>query len=508
MEDSAPKTSYEEPLSAPDGTPRWVETSKVPLRDFSGAVIGVLGTYQDITARKHAERELERQANYDALTGLPNRNLLTERIAHEIAAAKRAQGIFAVAVVDLDNFKLANDGHGHAFGDRLLVEAAARLQATVRSDDTVARYGGDEFVLLLSCRGDERFAVVLERVRAAFSMPIVIDRTEVFVTCSIGASTFPQDGLDAATLLSHADTAMYRAKEGGRNRFEVFEAEMGNRIRERISLEHGLRAALAEGQLLLNYQPQVNLETGRVDGVEALTRWKHPTQGMISPARFIPVAEQSGLIIPMGEWILRTGCAHAKAWNDQTGSPLSVAVNLSALQFRQKGFVELVARTLAETGLPAEHLELEITESLLMSEDALGLLLELKKLGISLSIDDFGTGYSSLSYLRRLPIDKLKIDQSFVRDIPNDASAISIARAIILLSQSLGFSVIAEGVETKEQLEVLQALGCDEIQGYYFSKPVTDEELPRVRDDIQRKLNARAKEVTIEWPREPACRTA
>ena len=475
------KLRYEEQISRKDGSTGWVETSKVPLRDIDGRVVGVLGTYQDITERKASADELERQANYDALTGLPNRNLLSDRIDHAIAHAKRAREAFALAVMDLDNFKLANDGHGHHFGDQLLCEAARRVSDAVRADDTVARYGGDEFVLLLSCRGNEQFAGVLERVRAAMAKPFKIDGTDYFCTCSIGATTFPHDGADGTTLLSNADAAMYRAKEGGRNRIEVFERHMGERIRERIEIEHGLRVALEEGQFFLHYQPQLNLNTGRIHGVEALIRWNQPGRGLISPARFIPVAEQSGLIIPLGAWILRTACAQAKRWNDGPWAPLTVAVNLSALQFRQQGFVQLVEDTLSETGAAPQHLDFEITESLLMSEadDALRVLDQLGALGIRLSVDDFGTGFSSLSYLKRLPVQKLKIDQSFVRDIPSDANDVAIARAIASLSHSLDLHVIAEGVETEEQFQCMRDLECDEIQGYYLSRPVAAEELDR-----------------------------
>jgi diguanylate cyclase (GGDEF)-like protein/PAS domain S-box-containing protein len=500
MEGNAERLGYEEQLIRGDGSISWLETSKVALRDLEGNVVGMLGTYHDITGRKAAEQQLEHQANFDALTGLPNRNLLADRIRQEIAHAKRTRGVFAMAVLDLDHFKLANDGHGHPFGDRLLVEAARRIQLAIRAEDTIARYGGDEFVLLLSCRGDERFASILERVLESMSAPFHIDGIDYFCTCSIGASTFPQDGIDAATLLSHADAAMYRAKEAGRNRFEVFETAMGNRIRERISLERGLRAALDEGQLFLDYQPQLDLATGRVEGVEALARWKDPDNGLIPPGRFIPVAEQSGLIVPIGAWILRTACAQAKLWLDQGLGPLTVAVNLSALQFRQKGFTEFVARTLAETKLPARHLELEITESLLMSEaeDALAVLTELKAMGICLSIDDFGTGYSSLSYLRRLPVDKLKIDQSFVRHIPDDAGDNAIARAIVSLAASLDLRVIAEGVETAAQCDFLRGISCDEIQGYYFSRPLAAD---RVADFIR----AHAAPSTGAISLKPAC---
>lgn len=476
------KLNYEEPITRADGSNGWLETSKIPLRDMQGEVVGVLCTYQDITARKAAERELERQANFDTLTGLPNRNLLADRIDQAIAHAKRASGVFVVAMLDLDNFKLANNGHGHAFGDRLLVEAARRLQQMTRADDTVARYGGDEFVLVLSCKGDAQFATVLARVVEAMSQPFEVEGRSYFCTCSIGASTFPQDGLDAETLLSHSDAAMYQAKGAGRNRFEVFEPRLRKKIQERIVIERGLRVAMEQGQLLLHYQPQLNLRTGRVPGVEALARWEHPTDGMIPPSRFIPVAEQSGLIVPMGEWILKTACAQAKAWSDQNFGSLTVAVNLSALQFREKGFTDLVARTLRETGLPARHLELEITESLLMSEadEALSVLNELADMGICLSIDDFGTGYSSLSYLKRLPVHKLKIDQSFVRDVPGDADDVAIVRAIVSLSRALDLSVIAEGVETAEQADFLRDLGCDEIQGYYFSRPVPADQVVRI----------------------------
>jgi diguanylate cyclase (GGDEF)-like protein/PAS domain S-box-containing protein len=480
MSSGQAKLGYEEPVSRADGSTGWLETSKVPLRDIEGGIIGVLGTYQDITGRKAAEAQLERHAYFDALTGLANRHLLADRIRQEIAHAQRRAAVFAVAMVGLDGFKLVNDGYGHAIGDGVLAAAAQRLQGLVRSDDTVARYGGDEFALVLSCRGDERFATAIERILEAFEAPLTVQDRDIFITCSVGVSTFPQDGSDAATLLSHAGAAMYRAKERGRDRFEVFHAEMGARIRERICMERGLRRALEEGQLFLDYQPQLDLGTNEINGVEALARWKHPESGLISPARFIPVAEQSGLIVPLGTWILRDACMQARTWNARGLKPVIVAVNLSALQFRQAGFTELVADILDESGLDPSQLELEITESLLMSEaeEALRVLTTLKDMGICLSIDDFGTGYSSLSYLRRLPVDKLKIDQSFVRDIPANANAVAIARSITSLAQSLDLRVIAEGVETAEQLEFLRTLRCDEIQGYYCSRPVPPAEIP------------------------------
>jgi diguanylate cyclase (GGDEF)-like protein/PAS domain S-box-containing protein len=456
-----------------DGTAFWNDLKIAPVRTSDGMVSHYVGVLNDVTDRIRYEEDLKRQANFDSLTGLPNRALLADRIDQAIAHVNRSGGFFALAVLDLDNFKLANDGHGHAFGDEVLVEIGKRLQAVLRADDTVARYGGDEFVLLISCRGEERFAMVLERVLSVIAEPIMLDGNAFYVTGSIGVSTYPGDGVTGPALLSHADTAMYRAKEGGRNRFEVFQSDMTQRIHERIVIERGLRTAMERGELFLQYQPQLTLANGAVEGVEALVRWKHPEHGLIPPNRFIPVAEQSGLIVPMGEWILRTACAQAKAWCE-SGMPLVVAVNLSAIQFRQKGFAPLVANVLRETGLPARYLELEITESLLMSEaeEALTVLTELKDMGLCLSIDDFGTGYSSLSYLKRLPVDKLKIDQSFVRNIPGDRDDVAIARAVVSLGRSLELRVIAEGVETAEQCDFLRQLGCDEIQGYYFSRPI------------------------------------
>jgi diguanylate cyclase (GGDEF)-like protein/PAS domain S-box-containing protein len=464
-----------------DGTPFWNDLEISPVRTAEGTVTHYVGILNDVTDRVRYEEDLKRQANFDSLTGLPNRTLLADRVEQAIAHVRRSGGFFALAVLDLDNFKLANDGHGHAFGDQVLKEIGKRLQASLRADDTVARYGGDEFVLLMNCRGEERFVTVLERVLAAIAEPIMLDGSAFYVTGSIGVSTYPGDAATAASLLSHADIAMYRAKESGRNHFEVFQPEMTKRIQERIVIERGLRTAMEHGELFLQYQPQLTLANGAVEGVEALVRWKHPKHGLIPPNRFIPVAEQCGLIVPMGEWILRTACAQAKAWCE-SGMPLVVAVNLSAIQFRQKGFTALVANVLRDTGLPTRYLELEITESLLMSEaeEALTVLTDLKAMGICLSIDDFGTGYSSLSYLKRLPLDKLKIDQSFVRNIPGDENDVAIARAVVSLSRSLRLRVIAEGVETAEQCDFLRQLGCDEIQGYYFSRPLNAADVQRV----------------------------
>jgi diguanylate cyclase (GGDEF)-like protein/PAS domain S-box-containing protein len=464
-----------------DGSSFWNELTIAPVRSFDGRVTHFVGILNDISDRVRYQEELERQANFDALTGLPNRSLLRDRLEQEVAHARRSKRSFVVAVVDVDNFKLTNDSAGHGVGDEILVEMAKRLRGLVRGEDTIARYGSDEFVLITGHQGADGISTLMDRILAAVAEPVETAGGQLVLTCSIGLGIYPHDGADAASLLRNADAAMYRAKANGRNRFEVFHGEMTLRVQARVSLERGLRAAIKEQQFFLAYQPRVN-GAGDIVGAEALIRWKHPAEGIISPAHFIPVAEESGLIVPVGSWVLKTACAQAKSWQDRGIAPRVISVNLSAVQFRQKGFTDFVGATLRDTGLAPERLELEITESLLMqdADEALAVLAELKHMGISLSIDDFGTGYSSLSYLKRLPVDKLKIDQSFVRDIPRDADDVAITRAIISLGRSLELRLVAEGVETREQADFLREHCCDELQGYYFSRPIAPEDLERL----------------------------
>jgi len=458
-----------------DGSLFWNELLIAPVHGESGKVTHFVGIQNDVTERKTHEIQLERQANYDTLTGLANRNLVQDRLNQALAYSHRHDCGLAVLFIDLDHFKNINDSLGHDAGDLLLTEVASRLSGNVREGDTVARQGGDEFVLILSeIREDTDVPVVAQKILKAMSAPFDIGGRELHITCSIGIASYPKDGEDRQTLLKNADAAMYSAKKLGRNNTQYYSAEMNVKAMERLVLENGLHHALERAEFLLHYQPQVDLRSGEIAGMEALVRWQHPKLGLVSPAMFIPVAEDSGLIVELGEWVLRTACAQNKAWQLAGLKPISVAVNLSARQFRQPDLVEKVAAILDETGLDPACLELELTESLVMQdvEKTIATLGKLKAMGIKLSIDDFGTGYSSLSYLKRFPIDTLKIDQSFVRDITTDPDDAAIAKSIISMAHDMQLRVIAEGVETEAQKLFLQQRHCDEMQGYLFSRPV------------------------------------
>jgi len=429
----------------------------------------------DLTSHKQYEARLTHQANYDALTGLANRNRLHDRLQQAIVSAARYRHQIAVSFIDLDHFKFINDSLGHHIGDQVLKVIATRLKSCMRENDTVARHGGDEFVVVIDHSDEAVISMLMPRLLACVAEPIMVGERELQVTCSIGFSLYPIDGLDADTLLKNADAAMYRAKEQGRNNVQFYTEELNQKIRQRLSMESMLRHALERDEFSLHYQPQVALQTGCVIGVEALIRWTHAPEGVIAPADFIPLAEELGLIVPIGEWVLQTACRQMKTWQDAGLPKISVAVNLSARQFKQKNLVEMIAGVLRETGLAPRYLDIELTESAMMHdvESAVVTLGELKEMGIKLSIDDFGTGYSSLSYLKRFPIDVLKIDQSFVRDITSNADDAAIARSIITLAHSLKLKVIAEGVETKGQMNYLATHHCDVIQGYYYSKPMS-----------------------------------
>jgi diguanylate cyclase (GGDEF)-like protein len=433
--------------------------------------------------RKRYQEQLEHQANYDALTGLPNRNLLHDRLKQAVFAQRQQRSI-AVVFIDLDHFKFINDSLGHSAGDRLLRQMADRLREAVRDGDTVSRLGGDEFILVLNDQHTEDIVFrAMQRIIAKVSEPVVLEGQELTVTCSAGISLYPQDGPDVDTLLKNADAAMYRAKDHGRNNFQFYTAEMNKLVNERLSLEANLRRAVERDELVLHYQPKHDLRTGAIVGVEALLRWSHPEWGLVYPDRFVPLAEETGLIGPMGEWVLRTACAQNRAWQDAGLPPVVMSVNLSPRQFRQDALFKTVARILAETGLRPEFLEMEITESMVMHnmEISIAILKGLRELGVQLSVDDFGTGYSSLAYLKTLPIGILKIDRSFVHDINGRADDGGLlARAIISLGHSLKLKVIAEGVETESQLDFLKAHQCDEAQGFYFSKPVPPEDCAKL----------------------------
>ena len=432
---------------------------------------------------REAKDKIQYQALHDPLTGLPNRVFLQERLMRKIEEARENDQQVAVMFLDLDRFKSINDTLGHSVGDRCLKEVATRIESCLRKGDLLARVGGDEFVALLpGFTSFDEVRHIPRQILSVFEAPFVIDGLELYMTTSIGIALFPDDGADLESLIKNADLAMYRAKEHGRNNYQMHTAAMNSAAAERMTIETSLRKALERGEFQLYYQPKVDLQTHRVVGMEALIRWIHPEWGMVSPAKFIPVAEDTGLIVPIGEWVMRTACAQNKRWQNEGWPPLRVSVNLSPLQFQRPHLAEQVADVLAETGLDAEWLEIEITESLLMqnTEAIIATLEELKELGVHLSIDDFGTGYSSLSYLERFPIDSLKIDQSFVRPIQDEDSDALIAKAIISLGHSLNLEVIAEGVETVGQLEFLRAQNCDTVQGYLFSKPIPPEEFLEV----------------------------
>ena len=471
----APFKNLEYRLVDDQGEERWFCVNGQPTFDDDGAFTGYRGTGSDITARKMAEQRIHHVAQHDVLTGLPNRSLLQDRLGQAVTYADRSGYPVWVMLIDLDRFKFVNDSMGHKAGDVLLMTVAARLRASLRDTDTVARLSGDEFVVILSGHAERTLSTeIVQGLMDSVAQPVMLGAKEFFVTCSVGVVAYPNPGTVADGLIEHADIAMYRAKSLGRNNFQFYTPAMNEESLERVRIESALRSALVRNEFVLHYQPQVDLASGRVVGMEALIRWQHPELGMVPPARFIGVAEDTGLIVPIGAWVMRTACAQNKAWQDAGLGRLRVAVNLSARQFGANDLVPGIERVLADTGLAPECLELELTESLFMSDvtPAVELLHRMKSLGIKLSIDDFGTGYSSFSYLSRFPIDVLKIDRSFVNDVTYDANDAAIVASIIALAHNLRLSVIAEGVETVEQLDYLRHQGCDEMQGYYFSRPL------------------------------------
>jgi diguanylate cyclase (GGDEF)-like protein/PAS domain S-box-containing protein len=478
-----------------DGTPVDVEVAAMPLVYHGAPAVQVV--IRDITERKQAEAQIRALAYHDTLTSLPNRLLFNDRVAMAMAQAQRQQRKVAVLFIDLDRFKVINDSLGHGFGDKLLQAVATRIQSCIREADTLARLGGDEFTLLLPGLPDAvDAATVADKLLEALRQPFDLDGRELFVTASVGVSVYPDDGTDVDELVKNSDTAMYRAKEQGRDNIQHYTPTMNARALERLHMENGLRKALAQNELVVYYQPLLDLRSGRIEGVEALVRWRHPELGLVGPSEFIPIAETTGLIVPIGPWVLRTACTQVRAWQGRGFPKLSVSVNLSARQFQQPHLADQIRAVLDETGLEAQTLELEITETSAMQNAELttSVLAEIKALGVRISIDDFGIGYSSLSYLKRLPINTLKIDQSFVRDITSDPDDAAIARAVIAMAHSLKLKVVAEGVETAEQLAFLTAHRCDKMQGFYFSRPVPAEECEPLLD---RGLHTRPVQLTL-----------
>ncbi len=466
-----------------DGFESPIDAAISPIHDRQGLASGAVIVFRDVSATRTMALQMTHSAQHDFLTGLPNRLLLNDRIGQAIALAPRHMNQVAVLFLDLDGFKHINDSLGHSIGDKLLRSIAERLVTCVRTSDTVSRQGGDEFVVLLSAAEQWEDAVVIaRRMLQAVAEVHSIDQNALHVTASIGVSIYPDDGLDAETLIKNADTAMYQAKANGRQGYQFFKPAMNVRAVERQSVEEGLRHALERQEFALHYQPTVDLRTGAMTGAEALIRWTHPTRGSVLPSDFIPIAEDCGLILPIGKWVLREACTQARAWVDAR-LPLSImAVNVSALELRNDGFLEGVLATLSETGLDPRCLALELTESVLMKhvESTAAILQALREEGVRVAIDDFGTGYSSLSYLARFPIDALKIDQSFVRQITTSPDETTIVTAVISIGRSLKLRVVAEGVETQEELAFLQAHQCDEAQGYYFSRALPPEQFERL----------------------------
>ena len=465
-----------------DGSLFWNELHIAPVADDRGEVSHWVGVLNDVTEQKRYEAQLEHQANYDDLTDLPNRNLMQDRLQQALAYGDRYGRTVTVLFLDLDRFKVINDSLGHRAGDELLKVVAQRLEHCAREGDTMARLGGDEFVLVLpDVDRPEGVSLVADRLLAAVAHPIPLHGHEVRVTASIGAALYPRDGADGDTLLKNADTAMYRAKELGGDGFHFCTEDLNSRALERLTLEGELRQALERQELVVHYQPQVDLASGQIVAAEALVRWQHPERGMVSPAQFIPLAEETGLIVPIGEWVLDEAVRQCRAWREQGASELGVAVNLSARQLSDPRLDLVLQQVLEETGLDADGLELELTESTVMSDPAETpeRLQRIRDVGVRIAVDDFGTGYSSLGQLKQFPFDKLKIDRSFVRDIPDDPDAAAIARTVIAMAHVLKLRVIAEGVESRAQADYLRRHGCDEVQGFYYGRPVSAEELGR-----------------------------
>lgn len=475
------------PSKTKQGKLYWEYTTLTPIRNPVQEVTHYLIVSEDISVRKEYEEKLAYQANYDTLTDLPNRMLAFDRLAQALAAAKRASSRVVVMLLDLDQFKLINDSIGHQTGDEILIEAARRLRGCVRESDTIARLGGDEFLVVLQGVEDVRHAErIAEKIHAVFGQTFAVAEQELFLTVSIGITLFPDDGEDPNTLLRNADSAMFEAKGYGRNAYRFFTPDMNVQAAERVFLESRLRHALERNEFLLHYQPIIDTATGRIVGAEALIRWFNPELGLVPPDRFIPLAEETGLIIAIGEWVLNTACQELSQWPCVGNDPLQLAINVSGRQFRDCGLFAAVRKALVQANLPAQSIKLEITESTLVGGDVRDVVRQLQELraeGMGLAIDDFGTGYSSLSYLKRYPLDTLKIDKSFVRDVTMDGDDAALVKAMIAMAHGLGLKVVAEGVETEAQLKFLKAHDCDFVQGFLFSKPLPEAEMSSLLTD-------------------------
>lgn len=469
-----------------DGATIDLSLSITLLYDKQGDIRGGVALFADITKRKQAEHMIKKMAYFDSLTDLPNRTLFHDRLTQAINQAKRTKNPIAVLFLDLDRFKIINDSLGHTAGDQLLQEVSKRLLTCIREGDTVSRQGGDEFTMLLPNTTHSGAIKVARRIIELISHPMEINGHEILVTPSIGISMYPDHGEDVESLLKNADTAMYHAKDLGKNNFQLYSSKLDQQVLERLTLENELRKALERKEFVLHYQPLIQIDSNKMIGVESLIRWHHPLLGVISPTKFIPLAEETGLIVPIGEWIIHTACAQNKAWQEKGYPPLKVSVNLSGRQFKEPDLVHTISDILNITGLDPQYLELEITENISMNDVnyTIQALQELKALGLRISIDDFGTGYSSLNYLKKFPIDTLKIDQSFVRDIHMDRDDAAIVKAIMAMAFSLDLNVIAEGVETIEQLLFLVNQRCPEAQGYYFNKPLSSDELEGLLKEV------------------------
>jgi diguanylate cyclase (GGDEF)-like protein/PAS domain S-box-containing protein len=477
-----------------DGSESAIEHSLAPVHDRLGQVTGVAVVFRDISEARATSMRMSHLASHDPLTDLPNRLLLSDRLARALALAHRHQRRLAVLFLDLDHFKYINDSLGHMLGDELLRTVGREVTMCVRSSDTVSRHGGDEFVVVLSeLEHAEDAAIGAQKIISALARPVTIAGHELHITVSVGISVYPDDGEDAEALLKSADMALYHAKEQGRDCYQFFKPDLNVRAVERQSIEAGLHGALDRQEFELLYQPQMNLRTGAVVGAEALIRWRHPDRGLVEPAQFVPIAEDCGLIRPIGRWVVHEACRQAQAWQDDGLRPIPVSVNISALEFRYQGFLKNVRDILKETGLDPRYLQIEVTESVLMADVAStkSVLRALKTLGVQLVIDDFGTGWSSLSYLRHFPIDALKVDKSFVQEITSGSDSAPIVSAVISMGKSLKRRVIAEGVETHAQLAFLQAEGCGEGQGYYLSRPLVAQQLAEVLETGARRLSWR-----------------